>query len=76
MNQAQCFFDSLGSAARGLEVLLIDARSTSRFYEFEGMSAQQLFNSGLILRGDIEEVCDKLEQVTGAAVYREGENDE
>lgn len=71
--QARCFFDNLGSAAKGLEVLFLDARSTDKNYRFEGLSVEQVKSAGLFLDGDIAEVCEKLETVAGAAVYREEE---
>lgn len=71
MTRARFLFDSLQSAAMGLETLLVDARETPKYYEFAGISAEQILKSGLILEGDILEVAEKLKNVEGSAIFVE-----
>ena len=66
------FFDSVYSAAEGLMTVLTDARTDdSSTYEFGFLSAQQVFQSGLLLTGRISKVAAKLEQVPGAVRHDE-----
>ena len=71
MTRARFLFDSLQSAARGLETVLVDARVTPYYYEFSGASADQILKSGLILEGDIVEVSEKLNNLEGSAIFVE-----
>ena len=64
-------FDSLESAAAGLQTVLTDARKTKLFYSFAGVSADQILKSGLILEGDIEQVSSELDKLAGAAQFVE-----
>lgn len=59
-------FDSLESAAESLIVLLEHARSTKADYRFSGLSPQQALMSGIHLEGDIQDVCDLLDEVPGS----------
>ncbi len=59
------FFDSLGAAASALIVVLEDARVTEHKYRFGGLKASQILASGLLLKGDIEEIAAKLEDLPG-----------
>lgn len=74
--EAQCYFDSLASAAQALETVLLDARVTDKKYEFEGLSAQQIKNAGLTLRGDIKEVLNKIDKINGVVIFSNGDRDE
>ncbi len=71
MTRARFLFDSLQSAALGLETVLVDARATPKYYEFSGVSADQILKSGLILEGDIIEVSEKLKNLDGSAIFVE-----
>lgn len=64
-------FDSLESAAEGLETVLTDARKTKFSYSFAGISADQILKSGLILEGEVTEVAEKLQDLEGSAIFIE-----
>lgn len=64
-------FDSLESAAEGLETVLTDARMTKFSYSFAGISADQILKSGLILEGEVTEVTEKLQDLEGSAIFIE-----
>jgi hypothetical protein len=64
-------FDSIESAARALELVLLDARVTKLKYRITGLSAQQILQSGILLTGELDEVAAKLKTVPGAAWYNE-----
>jgi hypothetical protein len=69
--RARFIFDSLESAAYGLETVLVDARETKSEYLFAGLSASQILKSGLILEGDITEIVEKLKIIDGALEFAE-----
>jgi len=71
MTRARFVFDSLESAAHGLETVLLDARETAKTYFFSGASADQILKSGLILEGDIASVSKKLNKITGSDIFME-----
>lgn len=60
------YFDSYESAAAGLLTVLLDARKTKKKYSFGGLSATTVFNSGLHLDGDIEDVLVKVKNLPGS----------
>lgn len=66
---SRIMFDSLEAAVEGLLLTLEDARETVFTYSFGGLSAEQVYASGLMLIGEIEEVATKLEQIEGATRY-------
>lgn len=59
------FFDTYEAAAAGLLTVLLDARETKHFYRFGGLDARSIFNSGLVIEGEILEVMDKLASLPG-----------
>lgn len=71
MTRARVLFDSLHSAATGLETVLTDARQSEVFYTFAGISAEQILKSGLILEGEIGVVSEKLKDLEGSAIFVE-----
>lgn len=71
MTRCRFIFDSLESAALGLETLLLDARKTKKDYIFSGLSAEQLVKSGLILEGDIVDVAAKIKKLEGTVQFVE-----
>lgn len=71
MKRARFVFDSLESAAHGLETVLVDARETAKFYFFSGTSADQILKSGLILEGEIDSVTKKLNKIEGSDIFTE-----
>ena len=71
MARARFLFDSIESAAHGLETVLLDARKTKEFYFFSGTSADQILKSGLILEGEIESISTKLRNITGSDIFVE-----
>ena len=54
-------FTSLSEVLEALLIVLNDARSTQYDYSFGSTSAQQVLASGLILRGEIDDVLSKLD---------------
>jgi hypothetical protein len=62
-------FNSLEGAVEALLTTLEDARETVFDYSFGSLSADQVYASGLILIGEIDEIADKLEQIDGATRY-------
>jgi hypothetical protein len=62
-------FDSLDAAVEALLVVLEDARITVHSYRFGSLSADQVYASGLMLIGEIDEVCVKLDEIEGAHGY-------
>lgn len=66
---ARFFFDSIGIAALALLEVLEDARETKKWYEFGGLSADQIYQSGLVISGDIDEIATKLENIAGVTRY-------
>lgn len=66
MTRTRFIFDTLESAAYGLETVLTDARMTDKLYGFSGVSASQILKSGLILEGDIKEVVNKIKNIDGS----------
>jgi len=66
---SRIMFDSLDAAVEGLLVVLEDARETVFKYSFGSLSAEQVYASGLMLIGEIEEVTHKLEQIAGTTRY-------
>lgn len=66
---ARVLFDSLESAVEGLLTVLEDARETVFNYQFGSLSADQVYASGLILIGEIDEVLEKLSQIEGTTRY-------
>lgn len=65
------FFDSLETAVEALLMVLEDARTTNLSYSFGSLSAQQVFSSGLMLVGEVEVICLKLDMLSGATRYEE-----
>ena len=70
-DRVRYMFDSLESAAEGLETVLVDARKTKAKYQFAGISADQILKSGLILEGDIQKIDKKLHELDGSAKFVE-----
>lgn len=68
---ATFFFDSLESSAKALLQILVDARITDSYYRFSGLTAQDIFLSGIHLEGEIVEIAEKLEAIPGAVRYDE-----
>lgn len=66
---ARFFFESLAGAVEALLVVLEDARETDYSYRFGSLSADQVFMSGLMLVGQIDDVASKLEQIEGTTRY-------
>lgn len=66
---SRIMFDSLESAVEGLLIVLEDARETVFNYSFGSLSTEQVYASGLMLIGEIEEVAAKLEQIEGTTRY-------
>lgn len=66
---ARYLFDSLDAAVEGLLTVLEDARETVFDYGFGSLSADQVYASGLVLVGEIDEVMHKLDQVPGSIRY-------
>lgn len=62
-------FDSIGSAAEALDTVLGDARKTTDFYTFGGLTAQSVLTSGLLLEGQLEGITPKLDKIAGAVRY-------
>lgn len=60
------FFDTQEGAVEALLLLLEDARTTDKYYEFGSLSADQILASGLILRGDIHDLLHRLDAISGA----------
>lgn len=71
MTRCRFIFDSLKAAATGLEIVLVDARKTTKSYAFAGVSADQILKSGLILEGEIVEVVEKLKNIEGSLEFVE-----
>lgn len=71
MTRVRFMFDTLKSAASGLEVVLTDARTTEHTYKFAGIGADQILKSGLIIEGEISEVTEKLKNLKGSAIFEE-----
>lgn len=63
------FFDTIGTAALALLEVLEDARETKKWYEFGGLGAEQIYTSGLVISGEIEEIAAKLEKIPGVTRY-------
>lgn len=63
------YFDSIGSAAEALSVVLLNARNTKVYYRFGSLSAQQISTSGLHLEGELEEIKSQLDKVSGSVRY-------
>lgn len=59
-------FDSLEAAAEALLVVMLEARLGDSVFRFGGLTAAELFSSGLRLDGDIEAVAAKVDQIAGA----------
>lgn len=64
-------FDDLLSAAEALEIVLLDARSTTVKYRFGGLTASQVLQSGLLLEGELDVIQAKLDRVSGAISFTE-----
>jgi hypothetical protein len=62
-------FSSLEGAVEALILVLEDARTTSSEYSFGGLSAEQIYASGLSLVGEIDAVADLLGGIEGATRY-------
>lgn len=71
MSTSRFFFDSVSDAATALVTVLEDARVSKHFYQFGALSADQVFDSGLLLVGTIDEVAAKLENIDGAIRYND-----
>jgi hypothetical protein len=65
------FFDQLDVAAEALILVLEDARETDAKYSFGGLSAQQIYASGLILEGEIDAIAAKVEELPGTTRHDE-----
>lgn len=66
---SRVLFDSLADAAAGLLIVLDDARTTKHHYQFGSLSAEQVYASGLLLIGEVDEVLEKLDQLPGTSRY-------
>ena len=72
IQRARFFFDNLNSAATGLLIVLQHARNNRHLdYRFGPMAASSVLENGLWLEGQIEELADSLEQVSGAVRHDE-----
>lgn len=71
-DRSRFFFDDLNSAATGLLIVIQHARNNRHLdYRFGPMSAANVLENGLWLEGQIEELADSLEQVSGAVRHDE-----
>jgi hypothetical protein len=64
-------FDTLGSAADALLVVLLDARTTDSKYQFGGLTAPQILVGGLLLVGEVDNLLATLDSIPGAVRYDE-----
>lgn len=71
MSTTRFFFDSVSDAAAALLTVIEDARQSEHFYHFGSLSADQVYDSGLLLVGAVDEVAAKLEQMDGAVRYND-----
>jgi len=65
------YFDSFEAAAGGLLTVLLDARETESTYRFGPLDARAVFNSGLVVEGEVTDVAAKVEGLPG--VIRQNE---
>jgi hypothetical protein len=65
VKQVTFYFDSIESATEALLLVFIEARLADSVFRFSGLTAEQLFRSGLRLDGDIETVARKIDQIAG-----------
>lgn len=63
------YFDSLPAAAQGLKLLLEYARSSTDHFVFGPLTAQQILQSGLRVRGQTNKIRGILEDMPGASWY-------
>lgn len=60
------YFDTYQAAAAGLLTVLLDARTTTKNYQFGGLTASVVYASGLLIEGEIDEIEIQLENLPGA----------
>lgn len=66
MESVRVTVDSIQSAACVLGVVLQDARSSRKFYEFGPINAQEVLDSGLRLDGDVGDLLRVVLETPGA----------
>lgn len=72
MARSRFFFDSLQSAALGLIALLEHARNNKEVdFRFGPTSAPAILENGLWLDGQIDDLADTLEEISGAVRHDE-----
>lgn len=65
MTSRRYFCDSIEVAAQLLHTVLTDARATDSTYKFGGITPKEIYSSGLLLTGEIDEVSRKLDALDG-----------
>lgn len=66
MASARVMVDSVQAAAETLVVVLENARSTRRQFDFGPIKAESVLRNGLFLDGEIEDVLGEVLEVPGA----------
>lgn len=64
-------FESIDVAVEVLLKVLTHARTTTQNYTFGALSAEQIYDSGLVIMGDAEDLVEQIEAIDGTTVYAE-----
>ncbi len=64
-------FDTIEAASEGLATVLEDARKSKVFYQFSGLTPEQVLTSGLYMSGELDAVTAKLDALEGTVSYQE-----
>lgn len=65
MKTVTFYFDSVAAATEALLLVFIEARLSDSVFRFSGLTAEQLFRSGLRLEGDVDTVASKIDSIEG-----------